>query len=253
MQIKRVFKAAAALTLLLLGACAHFGISGADQEKSKVYLQLAADQLMQRDYNKAIDSCYEAIKYDPSSAAAYNSLALVFMETKRFQKSEETFKKAMALKDDYPEVLNNYGVLLNREERYHEAIPIFQKALSFERYTTPENAMTNMGYSYFKMGDYAHARLFHQKALDVMPQFCLASKNMGDVYAKEKNFHKAADYFERAITNCPLYEESEYKLGLALMRLGQKTGARAQLEKLIKKHRNGPYVERSTEVLKYLQ
>lgn len=250
---QRIFESASLLLLLGLGACAHFGASHSDQERSKVYLQLAADQLMSHEYNKAIDSCFEAIKYDPSSAPAYNHLALVYMETKRYQKSEEAFKKALSFKADYPEVLNNYGVLLNREERFGEAIPQFQKALTFERYTTPENALTNMGFSYFKMGDYAHARYFHQKALDVMPQFCLASKNMGDVYAKEKNFHKAADYFERAVTNCPLYEESEYKLGLALMRLGQKTGARAQLEKLIKKHRSGPYVDRSTEVLKYLQ
>lgn len=110
-----------------------------------------------------------------------------------------------------------------------------------------------MGYSYYRLGNLAKARSYHQKALDIMPQFCLASKNMGDVYAKDKNFKRAADYFEQAVTNCPFYEESQYKLGLALMRLGKRSNARAQLERLIQKHKTGPYVDRSNEVLKYLQ
>lgn len=240
-------------TLLSLGACSHFTSRTSDVDRAKLYLQLAGDQLSQRDYKKSIESCYEALKYDPKSYTAYNHMALVYMETKRYQKSEEAFKKALEINPEYPEVLNNYGVLLNRLERYKEAIPLFERALSFERYSTPENALTNMGYSYFKLGEYSRAKEAHQKALDVMPQFCLASKNMGDVYAKERNFPKAADYFEQAVTNCPLYEESEYKLGLALMRTGQRNLAKNQLEKLIKKHREGPYVNRSTEVLKYLQ
>jgi type IV pilus assembly protein PilF len=240
--------------MLLLSSCASlFTNRAAEKEKAKLYLQMAADQLHSRDYNKAIESCHEALKSDPDFAPAYNHLALVYMETKRYAKSEESYKKALELKPNYPEVLNNYGVLLNRMERYREAIPLFEKAVQDETYSTPENALTNMGYSYYRLGNLAKAKSFHQKALDVLPQFCLASKNMGDVYAKDKNYKKAADFFEQAVTNCPLYEESEYKLGLALMRLGKRNNARAQLEKLIQKHKSGPYVERSSEVLKYLK
>jgi len=244
----------ATIAALSLTSCSTlFTNRGVQKEKAKLYLQMAADQLHQRDYNKAIESCHEALKYDPDFAPAYNHLALVYMETKRYAKSEEAYKKALELKPNYPEVLNNYGVLLNRIERYKEAIPLFEKALQDDSYSTPENALTNMGYSYYRLGNSARAKLCHQKALDILPQFCLASKNMGDVYAKDKNYKKAADYFEQSVTNCPLYEESEYKYGLALMRLGKRSNARAQLEKLIQKHRSGPYVERSTEVLKYLQ
>jgi tetratricopeptide (TPR) repeat protein len=110
-----------------------------------------------------------------------------------------------------------------------------------------------MGYAYYRLGNLLKAKSYHQKALDIVPQFCLASKNMGDVYAKEHNYRKASDYFEKAVTNCPLYQESQYKLGLALMKFGQKKVARSQLEKLVEKHKSGPYVERSNEVLKFLQ
>jgi type IV pilus biogenesis/stability protein PilW len=224
-----------------------------DKEKAKIYLQNAADQLGRREYTEAIKSTQEALKFDPNFAAAYNHLALIYMETKQFSKSEEAFKKALDLQSNYPEVENNMGVLYNREERYKDAIPLFQKALAEQRYITPENALTNMGYSYYRLGDHVQAKIYHQKALDIMPNFCLANKNLGDVYAKEKNYVKASDYFQKAATNCPLYQEAEYKLGLVLMKLGQKQVARNQFERLVHKHRSGPYVDRSNEVLKYLQ
>ncbi len=216
-------------------------------------LQIAGDRFMEREYNKSIESAQEALKLDPNLAAAYNHLALVFLETKRFQKSEEAFKKALELQPQYPEVFNNMGVLYNRQDKYREAIPYFEKALADEHYSTPENAYTNLGYSYFKLGNLPRSKAYHQKALDISPNFCLASKNMGDVFVKEKQFQRAADNFQRALTNCPLYQESQYKLGLVMMKLGQRSVARAQLEKLVERHKSGPYVERSNEVLKFLK
>ncbi len=237
---------------LLASGCASLHGSR-DQEKAKLYLQLATDQFNQRDYGRAIESVHEALKFDPNYAAAYNHLALIFLETKRYQKSEEAFNQALVLQPDYPEVFNNLGVLLNRQERYKEAIPYFEKAVASEHYMTPENAYTNLGYAYYRLGQLARAKSYHQKALDVAPLFCLASKNMGDVYAKEKNFPKAAEYFQKAVTNCPLYQESQYKLGLVLMKMGQRSVAKNQFERLVEHNKSGPYVERSHQVLKYLQ
>jgi type IV pilus biogenesis/stability protein PilW len=210
-------------------SCSHLLINTKDQERAKLYLQRAAEEFNQRDYGKAIESAQTAIKLDPKLAAAYNHLALVYMETKRYTKAEEQFKKALDVQPEYPEVFNNLGVLLNREEKYQEAITYFKKAVADDQYLTPENAYTNMGYAYYRLGNLALSKSYHQRALDITPQFCLASKNMGDVYARERNFPKASDYFQRAVTNCPLYQEARYKLGLVLMKLGQKAVARTQL------------------------
>lgn len=238
---------------LSLSACAHFWTTEADKEKAKMYLQAATDQLNERQYTKALESCQKALEADPGLAPVHNHMALIYMETKRYQKSAEAFKKALEIQPHYPEVFNNYGVLLNREEKYAEAIPWFERALKDERYNTPENALTNMGYAYFKLNRLEKAKALHQRALDVMPLFCLANKNLGDIYSKEKNYKKATDAFERAANNCPLYQEAQYKLGLALMKTGSRAVAKAHLEKLVRQHKNGPYVERSQEVLKFLQ
>lgn len=241
------------IAALLLGGCASLFTDSKEKENAGVVLRSAFSHYQNREYNRAVEECQKALQFDPEFAPAYNQLALVYMETKRYQKAEETFNKALEIQPVYPEVFNNMGVLFNRQEKFPEAIAFFEKALSVEDYQTPENALTNLGYAHYRMGNLARAKAFHQKALDIVPLFCLASKNMGDVYAKEKSYRKAADYFDKAVTNCPLYQESQYKLGLALMKLGRRDVAKVELEKLVKKHGSGPYVDRSQEVLKYLQ
>ena len=239
--------------LVILTSCSHLLNYPGGQEKAKLYLQSAIDFFNQREFGRSLEATQQAIENDPAYAAAYNQLALIYMETKRYQKSEEAFRKALEVQQDYAEVLNNLGALLNRQEKFAQAVPFFERALASERYSTPENALTNMGFSYFKLGQLPRAKAYHQKALDISPAFCLASKNMGDIYIKERNFPRAMDYFQKAVTHCPLYAEGQYKLALTMMKQGQRRVARSQFEKLIEKHRTGPYVERSQEVLKFLR
>jgi len=141
---------------------------------------------------------------------------------------------------------------MNRQDRFSDASGYFERALKSNTYVTPENAYTNLGYAYFRLGNLARAKAYHQRALDIVPDFCLANKNLGDVFAKEKKYPKAADYYSKALSVCPLYDESHYKLGLALMKTGRRNLAKAELEKLVQRHKSGPYVDRSQEVLKFL-
>jgi type IV pilus biogenesis/stability protein PilW len=237
---------------ILTSSCSHLSQSSDNQEKAKLYLQLSSDMFAQRDFSKALEYCAQSIDSDPDFPAAYNHLGIIYLETKRFTKSEEAFKMALKAQPDYPEVYNNLGVLMNRQDRFQEALSYLDKALKSNLYVTPENALTNMGYSFFRLGNLAKAKAYHQRALDVVPDFCLANKNLGDVYAKEKKYSKSVDCYNKALATCPLYEESHYKLGLALMKLGQKNMAKNEFEKLVQRHKNGPYVDRSQEVLKYL-
>lgn len=223
-----------------------------EKEKAKLYLQLSSDMFAQRNFSKALEYCFQSIEVEPDFSAAYNHLGIIYMETKRFQKSEEAFLNALKHQPNYPEVFNNLGVLMNRQDRFQEAVSYFDKALKADGYVTPENALTNLGYSYFRLGNFVKAKTYHQRALEIIPDFCLANKNLGDVYAKEKKFSKAVDFYNKALSTCPLYEESHYKLGLALMKMGQRNVAKNEFEKLVQRHKSGPYVERSQEVLKYL-
>ena len=143
MNFEKISKSLLVLILVLsTGACSHFSDRAKDKEKAKIYLQLGADQFAQREFNKALESTLEALKYDPESAAAFNHLGIIYMETKRFPKAEESLKKALELQNEYPEAQNNLGVLYNRMEKFTESIKFFEKALASDKYLTPENALS---------------------------------------------------------------------------------------------------------------
>jgi type IV pilus assembly protein PilF len=244
---------ALSFALLALVGCAHFLESNKTPDEAKLHLQISIERFNAREYNRAIEACTKALELNPDMAEAHNHMALIYMETKRYQKSFEAFQKALKVKPQNPEVFNNLGVLYNRQDKYSEAIPYFQKALADTGYLTPENAYTNMGYSHFRMGQLTTAKTYHQKALDIVPNFCLAGKNLGDVYVKERLFTQAEKHFRKAVRNCPLYQEARYKLGLVLVKMGDRKTAKLELDKLLKQHKEGAYVDRTQEVLKYLQ
>lgn len=250
--LHRRFGALGLVAVAALSGCATF--SGLpDRDRAKIHLQIAADRAARKEYGGAIEATRKAIEVDPSYASAYNHLGLLYMETKRYDKSEEAFQKALSLQAAYPEVWNNLGVLYNRQQRYKDAIPYLEKATQSEGYSSPENAFTNLGYSYFRLGDYAKAKELHQRSIDSSPHFCLGHKNLGDVYAKEGNFRKAAQQFEKAVEFCPLFQESEFKLALVMVKLGERAQAKQRLEKFVERFREGPLVERSEHVLKFLK
>lgn len=241
-----------AWAILTFGGCAHFSPSADQNNKANIFLQLSADHFNASRYNQALIAVNKAIEAAPDMAEAYNQQALIFMESRQYESSLSSFKKAMELKPLYPEAWNNLGVLYNRMSKYELATEWFNKAINEKTYPTPENAQTNLGYAYYKLGKLTSAKAHHQKALDFHPNFCLAQKNLADVYVKEKNYRKAARNYESALQNCPLYQESRYKLSLVLVKMGEKDLAKAELNKLVERHKNGPYVNRSQRVLKYL-
>lgn len=240
------------IAVLSTVSCSHLLDSSKTGEKADLMLQAAVEKFRQRNFTGSVADTLASLKLKPDFPEAYNHLAIVYMETKRYDRAKEAFDKALSLRSDYPEVHNNIGVSYNRQGKFKEAIPHFRKALANPRYRTPENAYTNIGYAYYRMNKLTSAKANHQKALDVSPNFCLGAKNMADVYVKEKRYHNAQRYFQKAATNCPMYQEARYKLGLILVKLGKRTTAKTVLQRLVKQHKDGHYVERSSEVLKYL-
>ena len=77
------------ILILNLNGCAHLLNKSKDQEKAQIYIQLAADEFAQKEYGKATDSIHQALKFNPDFPSAYNHLGIIYIETKRFTKSEE--------------------------------------------------------------------------------------------------------------------------------------------------------------------
>ena len=102
----------------------------------------------------------------PRSADAEYNLGLQNKEAKRFPDAVENFRRAVALRPNFPEAWNELGYALRQAGRYQDALKAYDEALRL-RPNFPE-AMEYLGEAYVKLGklDEARALLARLKTLD---------------------------------------------------------------------------------------
>ena len=61
-------------------------------------------------------------------------MAIIYAEEKRFDKSEETFKKMLKIDPDNIMGIYYYGKVLEKMKRFEEAEKMFKKAISLNPY-----------------------------------------------------------------------------------------------------------------------
>jgi len=134
---------------------------------------------------EAINYYHQAISIDPKDFGAYNSIAIIQMNTKQEKLAIENYKKALSINPNANEVYNNLGVLLTKQRNFQEAKRCFNKSLSIA-------------------SDFP--KTYHQ---------------LGDMFLETREFEKAQNSFEQLLKLEPNAMETHYKLGLVSMHRGE--------------------------------
>jgi len=81
--------------------------------------------------------------------------------------ARKDYQKALLIRPDYPEALNNLGAAYFAKRDYKKAIRLYQKALKL----MPDNAViaANMGTAYFARRDYRRGLAAYQRAFQLDP------------------------------------------------------------------------------------
>ena len=135
--------------------------------------------------------------------------------------AEECYTKALAYHEKLPfedqEILGNslrgYGTLLIEEERYEEALEVFERALGVDlRFLDPSHpdigtTYNNIGAAHYQLGDQEKASQYYEKALDIRikalglyhQDVAQTFNNLGMLHREYENYAKAKKYLEDAI------------------------------------------------------
>jgi type IV pilus assembly protein PilF len=154
--------------LLLLAGCAQTPAPGSTDAaasgrtdavyRAQIHTELAGHYYTRGQYSVALAEVKEAMAIDPTHAPAYNVLALVHAKLLEDRQAEASFRKGMELSPTYSEVRNNFGYFLCQRQRYAEALPLFDAALSNPLYGAPEKPLANAGLCALHKGDLPLAR-----------------------------------------------------------------------------------------------
>jgi hypothetical protein len=82
-----------------------------------------------RDWHDPITFYEKNLKYSPNSFIEHNNLGMAYSEAGRFEESISEYKKALAIRDIYPQVHYNLGNSLIAVKKYSEAEKEYRRAI----------------------------------------------------------------------------------------------------------------------------
>jgi type IV pilus assembly protein PilF len=187
----------------------------------------------QGNYSEALREFLKAESLYPDDPFLQNDLGLTYKAKKNPDLAISHFKKALALKPDYASAKNNLGTVYLDKGEWDTAIKYFEEVAEDLLYTTPNFALSNLGWAYYNKKDYAHAENFYLKALEVKPKFINAMVGLGKTYIAMGKPSEAVATLEKAIKDYPHFGQLYFELAQAYTLLGKYKKALDAYEKVI--------------------
>jgi len=115
-----------------------------------------------------------------------------------FAGAETTLRDILKESPNNPIALNNLGYfLLERGERYDEALSLIRKAVDID--PTNPSYLDSLGWAHFKLGKLAEAELYLKEALRHDTSSSTINEHLGDVMAAQSKSDQARSYWQRAL------------------------------------------------------
>lgn len=137
----------------------------AERQRAKVHTELGRMYMLEGRYEVALDEARIAQEADSSYAPAHNLMALVHMALRKNDSAQDSFRRALGLAPNDPEINNDYGWYLCLNGQGKESIPHFKVAINNRLYSSPGKALTNAGLCSLEAKEYRQAEDYLTQAL----------------------------------------------------------------------------------------
>ena len=166
--------------------------------------------LEQRRYEAAVGAFQKAIEADASDYAAHFNLAIAYGFLNKDAEGIAEYRKTLELKQGLFEAETNEGVLLLRQKRATEALPLFedavrQKPLDF-------GAVYHLAQSQLDTGAPEKAEASFHAAIGINPKSAGAELGLGHALARQNKLSDAAPHFRQAASLDPAYRDGLLEL-----------------------------------------
>jgi len=179
----------------------------------------------------------KAKKFAPNLIEVYAAFAHYYETVDEPELAEQSFEKALSIKVNDANTLNNYGVFLCRQENYLKAEKQFLKAISIPSYLLVSESYENLASCQLKAGDFDKAERYLSKAITHSPNSGTAIFQMIQLEYAMGNYKKARRYtqkFEKVTRN---FNPSSLAMALKVyQQLGNQKTARNYGSMLVSMH-----------------
>jgi len=189
------------------------GLLRGNDSDQEIYLNIAQAQERGKKYDDAEKSAAKAEELSVDSESKQSAWFLqgaIYERQKKFDLAEQEFRKVLDVNPNSASVLNYYGYMLaDRGVRLAEATSMIQKAVAQE----PGNGayLDSLGWVYYKQNKLTEAEEALRKASERENHDPTILGHLGDVYAKMGQTDRAAQYWERALSEWQKAVPADYE------------------------------------------
>ncbi len=209
--------------VLFYGCVSTIGVENI--KKSEARYNLGLSYLDKDRLQEASVEFQKAIKLNPKHYEVLNLLGYINARFKKYDEAISYYKRAISISPDYSEAMNNLGVTYLEIENWDEAIKYFQMALENPVYATPQKAYSNMGYAYYKKGEYSKVidtieQVFIRYPEGLLQPNYFPNYVLGLTYMKLGEAEIAIDKFKKALGITSENINVHWELANAYLRTG---------------------------------
>jgi tetratricopeptide (TPR) repeat protein len=146
-----------------------------------------------KEYTKAITVLHQGLALERNNPLLHFNYGVALMAHKQFEEAALEYETALRYKADWDEALNNWGVVLFKQQRA-QALEIFTKLL--ERNPNNYRALNNKGVVLAALGRTQEALTHFQLTLTVVPKHQKAARNLKRIMNQRRNPKQSHDAFQ---------------------------------------------------------
>jgi len=200
-------------------------------QKAGAAYKRAMGSVSARKYENAISELQQAISIYPEYVRAYNDLGVILMNLDRLDDAAVNFRKAASLSKRFLYPRLNLGVVLNRQEKFKEALeilaPLYEENHGMlEVRLAYANALSGAGEAI--QAEKIYQPILRLKDLPALTKATVHFK-LGFGLNRQGKFAEAVSEFDKAIELNPEIANAHMHLGGALMQLQQAERAEREL------------------------
>jgi tetratricopeptide (TPR) repeat protein len=156
------------------------------------------------DHDTAIARFSAAAAQVPTCADCYYNIGVSYLQKKDEKQAEESFKKALELKPEYPEAATALATLYNNQKRFDEAAAMSAKAAAGGGGAGGgADAIYNQGIILWNQGKIGEAKGKFEEALKADPNHADSHYQMGMALLNEGKLPDAVGMFEKYLSLAP--------------------------------------------------
>jgi type IV pilus assembly protein PilF len=204
------------------------------RRRARIRLELAVGYFEQGQTTVALDELKQSIATDPGFADAYNLRGLIYMRLSDVRLAEDSFRRALVISPNDPNVLHNYGWMLCQQNRYAESQQALAQAIANPLYGAPAKSWMAQGLCQVRAGQIAQGELSLQHSYELDPANPVTGYNLALLLYQRGDFGRS-QFYVRRLNNSDLANAESLWLGIKVERRLENREAMLQLAGQLRK------------------